>query len=1333
METGSSRFLQPAVQSGRNGSTYSGDRINTGDYNVTAHYAGDANHTASDGAAVPITINSSGLLDLNNFSDTIGTITFSGGHLSTGTGIATLTGNTTANANTNNMARMDGIVSMSNTRTYNVAQGIWSPDLQVNATVIGAGGITKTGAGEMRLSSSNSYSGLTTVGTGLLVIEDSFGLGATNTGTVVSNSASLAVNFGSHVGLETLTLNGPGDLGFGALGGYFGSNSWAGAITLGSDSTVSVYATNDFLNLSGPISGTGNFTKIWPGTLILSGSVANTYSGSTFMNEGTMLLGKSGGSDSTIPHDLTVGDGTGTDVVRHLAVNQISNTSHVTVNVGGLLDLNNFLDGIADLELTGGAVNSGTSFLLLVSGGVTANASSTTATIDGTLTLNNAVRTFDIASGAASPELRISAVINTGGIIKTGSGNLQLLGTNTYTGLTTISNGFIEVNNAAGLGATNAGTVLAGTGTCHLLINGVSVVGEGLTNNSSTSDFRSSGPSGWSGNIVLNAQLDILPFGTTFDLSGVISGSGAVTKSQTGTLIYSGGSANTYTNTTTVISGKLQLSKTSVNGTILGDLTIGDGVGGAGADIVQLTADNQIGNTSLIHLTGSGLFDLNSNFENTGAIDGSGGQINFGAGGTLQAGSGNGSTTYGGTIIGTGTLFKFGTGTWTLAGNNTYTGTTTVSAGTLAVNGSQPQSPVTVNGTATLGGSGTVGNIFVFGNLAPGNSPGTLTCSNVAFNSSAADYYVDLTGPTAGTDYDQLNVRGTNALASAVLHVTAAFTNPVAIGQKFTILNNDLADAITGTFNGLAEGAAISSSGYNFTISYVGGTGNDVVLTLTNVPGAVVSAAVSSGNGNHAIDPNECNTVSLVISNKSGALMSGINAVLSTTNPSVIISQPYSAYVNLAASGKGTNTTPFQISTLSSFACGTDINLLLSVDSSAGSFITSFVLHTGEQPALYSQYDNSTVTAIPDIGSIDSTNVVAGFVGPLTKVDVLLYLTHTLDADLTNISLIAPDGTTVLLSAANGGSGQNYGTNCSPDTGRTTFDDLSGTSITSGTAPFVGIAYRPQSPLSVLNYNATLNGNWKLHIADGFGGSLGTLRCWSLQLFGTTCASGGGACDYCLTSITGSITNTDLLLTNRLLRNNIEAGCGAPKAFPGLQAGTFHYDLYTFTNTSVNDACVTVLLTSTGDVQAGVYLNAFDPSNLATNYAADSGNSTVTGIGGFIGTPGPQSCSATIPTGAKFFVEVNEPILGVGSTNYTLQLSGLPCPPPVLNIQTVQTNKARLSWPSWAGGYLLEATPSLLLTNYVSITNEPIVTSLKYNVTNSSSSPTNRFYRLHKP
>src|SRR5713101_1746872 len=118
---------------------------------------------------------------------------------------------------------------------------------------------------------------------------------------------------------------------------------------------------------------------------------------------------------------------------------------------------------------------------------------------------------------------------------------------------------------------------------------------------------------------------------------------------------------------------------------------------------------------------------MNDQIDTTGAIGGFG-RIDLGAG-ILRAGADNGSTTFSGLILGaaTGNLFKLGTGTWTLTANNTYSSPTTVSAGTLVVNGSQPNSPVTVNGTATLMGNGAVGNLHLFGNLRPGSSPGILT------------------------------------------------------------------------------------------------------------------------------------------------------------------------------------------------------------------------------------------------------------------------------------------------------------------------------------------------------------------------------------------------------------------------------------------------------------------------------------------------------------------------------------------------------------------------------------------------------------------------------
>jgi hypothetical protein len=94
---------------------------------------------------------------------------------------------------------------------------------------------------------------------------------------------------------------------------------------------------------------------------------------------------------------------------------------------------------------------------------------------------------------------------------------------------------------------------------------------------------------------------------------------------------------------------------------------------------------------------------------------------------------------------------------------------------------------------------------------------------------------------------------------------------------------------------------------------------------------------------------------------------------------------------------------------------------------------------------------------------------------------------------------------------------------------------------------------------------------------------------------------------------------------------------------------------------------------------------------------------------------------------------VTEVIANAGTQPYTLQLSGLPCPPPTLNIRPVATNQARLYWPTWAGGYLLESESNLISSAWATVTNEPIVGNHQYNVTNSSVSPINGFYRLYKP
>ena len=88
---------------------------------------------------------------------------------------------------------------------------------------------------------------------------------------------------------------------------------------------------------------------------------------------------------------------------------------------------------------------------------------------------------------------------------------------------------------------------------------------------------------------------------------------------------------------------------------------------------------------------------------------------------------------------------------------------------------------------------------------------------------------IDVGGNTAGTQYDQLNVTGTVALGGATLSLSGTHVpNPAAL-QSFVIINNDLADAVTGVFAGLAEGAQIALGGGFVYITYQGGDGNDVL------------------------------------------------------------------------------------------------------------------------------------------------------------------------------------------------------------------------------------------------------------------------------------------------------------------------------------------------------------------------------------------------------------------------------------------------------------------------------------------------------------------------
>ncbi len=193
-----------------------------------------------------------------------------------------------------------------------------------------------------------------------------------------------------------------------------------------------------------------------------------------------------------------------------------------------------------------------------------------------------------------------------------------------------------------------------------------------------------------------------------------------------------------------------------------------------------------------------------------------------------------GTNTISGAISGTGQLWKLGSGELILSATNSYTGNTSVSNGTLTVNGSIASPVVNIYKGAILKGSGRInGSVNNFGTVAPGNSPGILTVAGDYTENGVLDIEIGGIGG-AGVNpngHDKLVVTGTFTAAPAVsspaapgatLKITKYNSFDPVRGQNFQVIS---ASAFTGSFTTLDRNTQTTQVLFQPTTGYVYGTG----------------------------------------------------------------------------------------------------------------------------------------------------------------------------------------------------------------------------------------------------------------------------------------------------------------------------------------------------------------------------------------------------------------------------------------------------------------------------------------------------------------------------
>ncbi|MBF0179222.1 MAG: autotransporter domain-containing protein [Magnetococcales bacterium] len=604
----------------------------------------------------------------------------------------------------------------------------------------GAGTFVKTGTGTLTLSGSmlfSSTAGSVTVGSGALTTGSAGAFGNTsNINMTVVSGATLTLG-----GIDTLgSLKGGGSVN---NGGY----------TL----TVSGNATQQDATFTGVISGSGGLSKSGASTLTLGGS--NTYTGATTINEGRIktstsnVIGNSSAVTVTTNGVLELG---GTETIGSLAGGGTVTVAGLGLTVGGDNSTTTYtgsMSGSGGLTKTGTGVMTlgGTADLTagytISQGGVTTTtlniindsaavsiSSGASLTLGGGDTIGSLAGAgnivnggFSLTTGGDGTSTTYSGVLSgTGGLTKSGTGTMTLSGANTYTGATSVVGGVLATGTSNVIADTSAVTVSGAT----LSLGGTETVGS------------LAGSGGVSSAYILTVGGD----NSSTSYSGVMTGSGGLTKTGSGTMTLSG--TNTFTGALNVAGGNVTTSAAAVI-----------------ADTVDVSV-------------GSGATLVMNQTETIGSLGGTG-TVTLGTGSLTL--SGTSDAAFGGTLTGTGLITKSGSSTWTIATAQTgFTGTLTVTNGRILLGPGALQNISSFANYSTLSTSG-----FIVTGLSGSSSVATLNLGTTTFVSTSNEtttYAGSLQGSSGLTlsGTGTLKLTGTNTYSGA----TSVANGTLIIGES---------------------------------------------------------------------------------------------------------------------------------------------------------------------------------------------------------------------------------------------------------------------------------------------------------------------------------------------------------------------------------------------------------------------------------------------------------------------------------------------------------------------------------------------------------------------